>query len=102
MKANKQTLKQNSLKGILFSAFLVLNLFALANNGGKYSAPEIKEKSFFHSTMFAKKNAMTENKKCSFRFFNPFKKSILPSTYVRFVLKNKKGSFLNIKIGYIS
>jgi hypothetical protein len=102
MKTNKQNLKQRILKGILLSAFLLLNFIAISNNGGKNSNPEIKEKSFFHSALFANKKVTVENKKCSFHFFNPFKKSVIPSTYIKIVLKNKKGSFLNIKIGYIS
>lgn len=90
------------LKKLTVSALLFLNLKAISNNGRGILTVGLKEKAPFHSKTNISQKTTAENKTCKFRFINPFKKCAIPSTYVKFVLKNKKGSFLNIKIGYIS
>jgi len=60
-------------------------------------APESSILKKEHKSFFKRKES-----KCVAKLTAPITKFFNPPTYVRFVLKNKKGAFLNIKIGYIN
>lgn len=77
---------------LFIAALLGLGLTLEANTAPEKGILKKEHKSFFKR----------KENKCVAMLKAPITKFFNPPTYFRFVLKNKKGTFLNIKIGYIN
>ncbi|HRD37083.1 MAG TPA: hypothetical protein PLC65_00500 [Bacteroidia bacterium] len=73
-------------------ALLGQSLTTLAHEAPESNVFKKESKSFFKR----------KENKCVATLKAPITKFFNPPTYIRFVLKNRKGTFLNIKIGYIN
>jgi hypothetical protein len=82
-------------------AFLFVSAIGLANNNYPKHFPHIERPLSVSKTTFCKKEAPS-HRKHGFRFINQINKNISFPTYIKFGLKNEKGKYLTIKIGYIS